>query len=263
MDDAVRSIGKNSEPSPAQALEINAYESGDQILGEGEESPFFFVILSGQVRLSHGGTKIRILSEQDIFGLESLVLRKPSYYTVIALDKCRIAKYGPEALDHLIRESPRMVQCLLMSTLHQLTQTTFHLLDPVGRFSLDDTRVCFFDDGVVVLDENSRGGDFYRLVSTQGGLRVTIAGKEISRIDKPGEFFGRSAGLFNIPKHATITSIGESVLEVYDLDDLDVIIRDHPEVARRMMRSLISSLAEAERKLTGIEPADPAVDSSD
>ena len=113
----------------------------------------------------------------------------------MALDKCRIAKYGSEALDHLIRESPRMVQSLLMSTLHQLTQTTYCLLDPVGRFSIDDVRVCFFDDGDTVLDENSRSADFYRLVSTQGGLRVTIGGKEISRIEKPGEFFrkiGRS-----------------------------------------------------------------------
>jgi len=106
MEDAIRSIKRIAKPSPAQALETNAYECGDQILEEGHESPFFFVILSGQVRLSHGGTKIRILGEQDIFGLESLILRKPSYYTVVTLDKCRIAKYGAEALDHLIRESP-------------------------------------------------------------------------------------------------------------------------------------------------------------
>ena len=63
--------------------------------------------------------------------------------------------------------------------------------------------------------------------------------------------------------HAAITSIGESVLETYDLDDLDIIIRDHPEIARQMMRSLISCLAEAERKLTGIEPTEPAVDSGE
>jgi CRP-like cAMP-binding protein len=263
MDEAVRSIGKSAEQSPAHALEINLHASGDLILEEGNESPFFFVILSGQVRLSRGGTKIRILSEQDIFGLESLILRKPSYYTVIAVDKCRIAKYGPEALDHLIRESPRMVQSLLMSTVHQLTQTTYFLLDPVGRFTLDDARVSFFDDGDLVLDQNSRGVDFYRLVSTQGGLRVTIAGKEIARFEKPGEFFGKSAGLFNIPKDASITSIGESVVETYCIDDLDLIIRDHPDVARQMMRALISCLAKAERKLTGIGPGEDTADSGE
>jgi CRP-like cAMP-binding protein len=263
MEDAIRSIEKISEPSPAQALEINAYECGDRILEEGQEGSFFSVILSGQVRLSHAGAKVSVLNPQDIFGLESVVLKKPSYYTVVALEKCRIAKYGPEALDHLIHESPRMVQCLLMSTLHQLIQTTQLLLDPVGRFSLDDVHVRFFDDGDIVLDENSPATDFYRLVSTQGGLRVTISGKEISRIQKPGEFFGKSAGLFNISKHATITSIGESVLEAYDLNNLDVIIRDHPEVARQMMRGLISRLEESERKLTGIEPVEPPVDSGE
>ncbi|MHC1728295.1 MAG: cyclic nucleotide-binding domain-containing protein [Syntrophobacteraceae bacterium] len=229
-----------SKKNPAQALEIVTYQSGEAILKEGSESPFFFVILEGQVRLSRNGKKIRMLTEQDIFGLESLMLDQPSHYSAHALKNCRISKYGSEALDHMISENPRMVRNLLTSVLHQLAQTTFNLLDPLGTFLVDDTRVSFYGDGEVILDPDSPRTDFFRLVSTHGGLRVTVGEREITRIHKPGEIFG----LFNFPAQVIVRSIGESAVEVYKADDLDLIIRDYPEVARQMMRSLMDRFSE-------------------
>ena len=57
-------------------------------MSEGQQIPFFLVILSGQVVLSKNGKDDQdCLSEQDIFGLESLLLRKPSHYTAHAVQK--------------------------------------------------------------------------------------------------------------------------------------------------------------------------------
>ncbi len=229
-----------SKKNPAQALEIIAYQSGEAILKEGSGGPFFFVILSGQVRLSRNGKKIRMLAEQDIFGLENLMLDQPSHYSAHALKECRISKYGSEALDHMINENPRMVRNLLTSILHQLAQTTYNLLDPLGTFLVDDTRVNFYGDGEIILDPGVSKTDFFRLVSTHGGLRVTVGEREITRIHKPGEIFG----LFNLPAQVTVRSIGESAVETYAADDLDRIIRDFPEVARQMMRSLMERFSE-------------------
>lgn len=202
------------------------------------------MILSGQVVLSKGGRIIRTLDEQDIFGLENLLLKKPSYYAAFALQECRIAKYGPETLDHLIHESPRMIQNVLVSILHQLTQTTFYLLEPPNPFQVEEERICFFKDKEVILNEMAAGTVFYRLISTEGGLRVTRDGAEISRIYKPGEFFG-----FPISRANTgISSIGESAVEKYDADDLDIIIRDYPETARQIMRALIERVSDPEKK---------------
>lgn len=253
MNDPLRQTTAK-KPQPTQALEITTYPYGEDILREGEECSFFFVILSGQVRVSRKGTKIRVLDEQDIFGLENLIFRKPSYYTVSALNTCRVAKYGPEALDHLIHESPRMVNSLLMSVLYQLAQTS-SLVSTPQEFAMPDVRVRFFRDGEAVGGNEARGPEFYRLVSTQGGLRVTIGGDEISRIEKPGEFFGGVAGMFGLPAGAVISSIGESVIEIYDMDDLDILIRDHPEMVRKMLRTLLSRAAELERKPEGTRPA--------
>jgi CRP-like cAMP-binding protein len=229
---------------PAQALEMALYQKGQAIMTEGEQSPFFLVILSGQVVLIKGGKIIRTLDEQDIFGLESLLLKKPSYYAAYALQECRIAKYGPETLDHLIHESPRMIQNLLISILHQLTQTTFYLLDPPTPFQADEERICFFKDNQVIYDETSAGTELYRLISTEGGLRVTSGGTELTRIYKSGEFFGFPSSHANI----CISSIGESVVEKYGSDDLDIIIRDYPETARRIMSTLIEQVSDMKKQ---------------
>ncbi len=238
---------------PSQATEVNEYNQGDVILTQGEESPFFQVILSGRVRLAHYGKKIRVLSEQDIFGLESIILKSPPDYSVVALEKSRIAKYGPEALDHFTHESPRMVWSILNSMLQQLSQTTQAVIDHTQ--SLDEGPVRFYSDQEIVIGPDSRETEIYRLVSTQGGLEVRMGETQVGRIDKPGEFFGFLTGLFEVPRQSTVVSIGESVLEIYSLDDLDMLIRDHPDAARRIMMAMMLRLAEINRKETGGQKA--------
>lgn len=230
---------KETKKDPTQAIEVAVFRTGQEILSEGYENPFFFVILSGQVVLSKNGKRIRTLGEQDIFGLESLLLRKPSNYSAEAVQKCRVAKYGPETLDHLIHQSPRMIQNVLVSILHQLTQTTLNLLDPPQPLLVDKERIHFYADGEIILEEMMRGPDLYRLVSTGGGLQVTIDGREIALINRPGEFFGLPIS----PANTCVRSIGQSVVEKYGSDDLDIIIRDYPDSARRIMQAMIERLS--------------------
>jgi CRP-like cAMP-binding protein len=251
MDDTPVRTGEDGFAHPDQALSIKAFSSGEEIIREGEDCGCFFVILSGQVRIMQRGKKVRLLGPQDVFGLESVLLRRPSPCSARTLGKARIAAYGPDSLDHFIRENPRMIQSILVSTLMQLLQTTHNLSQEVDAFAIEDVRVNFYGDGQVILDEGSTGSEFYRLVSSQGGLRVSLKGKEISRIEKPGEFFGELAALLRLPRQATVTSIGESAVQMYDSDDLDVIINDYPEIALQIMRTLAARLVQMNIKLTG------------
>jgi hypothetical protein len=227
---------------PMQALEVAVFQIGRTILAQGHENPFFLVILSGRVMLSKNGKMIRTLGEQDIFGLESLLSKRPSYYAAYAVEECRIAKYGLETLDHLIHESPRMVENVLVSISRQLTDTTLNLMEPTQPVPEDNQRIHFYKDGEMILEEMNGGTELCRLISTQGGLQLTVDGREITRIDKPGEFFGRPIS----PSHARVKSIGQSIVEKYGADDLDILIRDYPESARQIMHMMIERLAPKE-----------------
>lgn len=250
-DHAILDTEDKEHQRSSRAQEIRTYRQGEDILSEGAPATNFFVLLSGQVRLYQQGRKIRLLEEQDIFGLESVVFNRPSTYTARALTRSRIAAYGVESLDYFIRETPRMMQSVLVSTLHQLLQTSRYLVQEVESFSIEDVRVNFYSDGDVIIEEGSVGTDFFRLVSSQGGLKVTVQGKQVGRIEKPGEFFGEMAGLLNLPRQATVISMGDSVVEAYNIDDLDIIIKDYPEIALQMMRTLVGRLVDVNRQLTG------------
>jgi CRP-like cAMP-binding protein len=235
-----------------QALGLHSYRYGDEVVQEGSESPCFFVILSGQVKISKRGKFIRLLRDQDVFGLESILFKQYLPYSAKVMTTSRIASYAPEALDHFVRENPRMTASILTSTVDQLLQTTENLVQDEGTFALENARVDYYSDGDIIVQEGAPETDFFRLVSSEGGLKVTKAGKEISRIEKPGEFFGEMAGLLNLPRVAAVTSIGKSVIERYGFNDLDVIVRDYPEVALHIMRTLVIRLMKLTSKYTDV-----------
>jgi hypothetical protein len=72
---------------------------------------------------------------------------------------------------------------------------------------------------------------------------VSADGEEITRIRNAGEFFGFPGPYAD----ARITSVGESVVEKYGGDDLDIIIRDYPEKARQIMQTLIERVSNAKK----------------
>jgi CRP-like cAMP-binding protein len=237
-----------AEGNSFHALDLSTYVAGDEIIREGEASPCFFVILDGQVRISKQRKLLRIIEDHQVFGLETILLKQPVPYTAKASTKARVARYAPEALDHFLRSNPQMSLSILKSMVEQLTETGGQLTDEAESYAIEDMRVDFFGDGEAIIVEGASGTDFYRLVSTQGGLRVTRGGQEIGRIDKLGEFFGEMAGLLQLPRQATVTSIGESVVERYGNDELEIIIRDYPDVALTIMRTLVARLSELSKK---------------
>ncbi len=253
MRDAPLNTDRSRHIPPARALHIKVYREGEVIVTEGSDLSCLFVVLSGQVLVTQKEKKIRLLEEHDIFGLESVVFKKPWDYTVKSFSRSRIAAYGAEAFDYFLRYNPRMTQNIVSSILRQLLQTSKLLVQQSDMIDLDldEMEVRFFNDGDAIIEEGSRGKEFYRLVSTQGGLRVTIGGREINRIVKPGEFFGEMASLLNMPRQATVTSVGDSVVEVFGASKLDVIVKECPEMALQLIRTLVVRLADMNRRYAG------------
>jgi len=251
MDETLKAENERQQSHHrSQALQIRTYPYGGEIVREGDNPPCFFVVLSGQVRLSRRGNVILHLRDQDIFGLEHLMLKRPCLYTATAMEESRIATYGLNALDHFIRNNPRMTQSILASVLRQLERLTYSSSQTSDSISLGDVEVNFYRDGEVIIQEGTVGSEFYRLVSTQGGLRVSIKDRELAPILTPGEFFGEIAGLLSLPRQATVSSVGDSVVEKYDTQDIEMIIKDHPEIALQIMRALISRLIQTHTMLT-------------
>ena len=236
----------------ATALEIRTYGEDKEIIAEGDHSGHFCVVLNGNVKITRHGRQLCVLGERDVFGLESCFLNQPSSVSARSLDNTRIAIYDRDAIEFILYERPQMSKGILLSILGQLTQTCQAAVREAA-VKAENVDMRFYGDNEVIIEEGARETDIFKLISTEQGLVVSKSGNEIGRIITPGEFFGEMASLLNQKRSATITSKGSSVVQAYSADNLQDMIEDHPELAKRIIRTLGKRLAQAIKKISGLQ----------
>ena len=237
----------------ATALEIRTYGEDKEIIAEGEHSSHFCVVLSGNVKVFRHGRQLAILGERDVFGLESCFLNQPSSVSARSIDKTRIAVYDKEAIEFILYERPQMSKGILLSLLEQLTQTRHAAGQEEAGPKAENIDVRFYGDNEVIIEEGARNTEIFKLISTEQGLVVSKGGSEVGRITDPGEFFGEVASVLNKVRSATIISKGSSVVQVYSADNIQDMIEEHPEIAKRIIRTLAKRLSQATKEITRLK----------
>ncbi len=238
----------------ASALEIRTYLDNEEIIAEGDRGDHFYVLLRGMVKIFHRGRQLSILGEGDVFGLESCILNHPSSINASSVGNARIALYDRDAIDFILYERPQMSRGILKSLLLQLAQTIQSAIrDEARGATAGSIDVRFFGDGEVIIKEGVKETDIFKLVSTEQGLVVSRGGREVGQILTPGEFFGEMASILNQERSATISSKGNSVVQVYSAEHIQDMIEEHPEIAKKMISALAQRLAQATEKITKLQ----------
>jgi len=247
-EDSKSGLGRKTAPD-MYAVNVKIYKPRQTIISEGEKNEYFYVILQGSVEVFQKGKSVRVLKEEDVFGIENFFLYRPYTTTVRALTTTRIATYSTKVLKDIIYTKPQLTEKMLISVLSQLEQTTQIAKDNIVLEGLIDLNEKVYEDGEVIIKEGAIGYDFFRLLRAEGGLLVTKEGKEVGRINKSGEFFGEMSGLLSQPRSATVTSVGKSVVQVFSGANLDEIIESYPKIARKLLEDLAYRLAEANKRI--------------
>jgi CRP-like cAMP-binding protein len=237
----------------ATALEIRTYGDDKEIVAEGEQDSNFYVVLNGNVGIFRHGRQLSILGESDVFGLESCFLNQPSNVSARSLENARIAIYSRDAIDFILYERPKMGRGILLSLLGQLTQTIQSAVREEAGAKSENIDIRFYGDNEVIISEGVRETDIYKLVSTEQGLVVSKSGREIGRIMNPGEFFGEMASVLNQERSATITSKGNSAVQIYSAEHIEDMIEEHPEIAKKMISTLAKRLSQATKKIARLQ----------
>ncbi|MDH5636909.1 MAG: type IV-A pilus assembly ATPase PilB [Nitrospinota bacterium] len=105
-----------------------------------------------------------------------------------------------------------------------------------------------FDDGDLIIKEGNTDRNFYQLL--QGHLAIIKNGRIVGEISQPFEYFGEMSSLMDQPRTATIKSRGKSVVKVFPGDKLRQTIEDYPDIAMKIIRSLVIRLTEADKKIS-------------
>jgi CRP-like cAMP-binding protein len=229
---------------PIESVEVREYKQGEVIVREGDPSRHFFAILQGEVQIYQLEKPIRILTDQDVFGLENHYRGIPYTTTAKATRTSRIATYEAELIDEIAYAKPALAAMVMRSAFLQLEQTTSIAEANIPYSETINLDIREYKDGEVVIEEGTSGTEIYKLYQTEGGLEVLKRNVRIGVITKPGEYFGEMSFILNEPRSATIRSIGKSMVEIIPVQEggLDRIINDNPEVANRIITTLAQRL---------------------
>ena len=88
------------------------------------------------------------------------------------------------------------------------------------------------------------------LIESEKGLLVSKEGKEIGKINQPGEYFGEMSSLLNLKRTATVSSMGRSVVQIFPGDDLEATLASYPSLAKKVIDTLASRLMDADKRIT-------------
>lgn len=104
--------------------------------------------------------------------------------------------------------------------------------------------------GEIVFDEGDPGDHLYVIQSGEVELvRETPQQQRVVARVGAGDFFGELGLVLGGPRTSRAVAVSTTRLIALDRDTLESMCIDHPEIAIRMIRVLVSRLIEAERRL--------------
>ena len=106
-----------------------------------------------------------------------------------------------------------------------------------------------FNPGEVVVKEATPGGIVYVLIS--GSVTVSLKGKEIAKISKPGQLFGEIASIKGCNHGATVTASSES--EFFVIDNFITYLKQNPEDSIKVLKILCDRITDMNQNCTDNE----------
>ena len=94
----------------------------DYIFKQGEKGDKAFLLLDGRVAIEVNGKKVAEISEMEIFGEMSLILKKPRSASIKALKPSIVLPIDQKILQDLLEGCPPVVASLVKQLAYRLSQ---------------------------------------------------------------------------------------------------------------------------------------------
>ena len=138
---------------------LETYETGTQIIKEGDSGEELYIVLAGKVVVSRGTQEIVELHPGVHFGEMALVDQSPRSATVTARDATRLLVVQRRSFYTLIRKEPVLAVKLLWSFVQVLSRRLRETNEALSgaRTALESRDLPFMDmDDVALADEDTK-----------------------------------------------------------------------------------------------------------
>ncbi|MCA9550635.1 MAG: cyclic nucleotide-binding domain-containing protein [Myxococcales bacterium] len=225
-------------------MEMHNLVPGDVVIREGDVGDSFFVLVSGQVRVSRrsdAGEELVLayLTEGAFFGEMALLQDGARTATVQAQSDCQLFEIKKEVLDQVVSHYPSVAAVLRNFYRQRLLSTTMATHPLFRPFTPDERRAIMelfksksFKKGDVLVEEGKKGTGLFLLL--YGTLEVVKdrdgAHPKVLAELSSGDLFGEMSLLTGKPTMATVRAITDCFVLRLAKRNFDELIMTHPQI---------------------------------
>lgn len=207
-------LDANSQKTVLSALTKKTYKKGDEIIRQGDEGDYFYIIESGVVEFYVDNIERGSSNAGSSFGELALMHNSPRAATVVAASDDVICW----ALDRLTFR-----RILLEGTFNKRLMYESFLKDVKILSGLSNQEISKLADALTteiyhagdkIVTEGERGENFYFIES--GNCQVTKQGQGVITQLTKGDYFGEVALLNNLPRQATVEAVDTVIVATLD-----------------------------------------------
>lgn len=215
------------------AMEQISIEKSQQIIKQGDEGDFFYVIYKGTVNFIVNDKIVGSGAEGDSFGELSLLYTTPRAATVKATSACTLYRVDQKVFRHILQH--QTVSAVNEKT-DILKQVAF--LKDLGEHAIDKLALVLtpaqFKAGEVIMRKNDTNADLFYILQ-QGTVKCTEVGAGTSKyedttLNKAGDYFGERALVTGEPRAATVTAITDTLCFTIDKKTFENVLGEFKKV---------------------------------
>lgn len=228
-------LDEDSLHSVLSCLQEKRVTSGTEIITQGDEGDYFYVLESGQVEIIKDGSSIATSGPGSSFGELALMYNAPRAATVKATQDCVLW-----ALDRLTFRRVLLHKTASKRSMYESFLKEVPVLKVLGPYELsklaDALNSESYEANDVVVKEGDMGDNFYLIES--GTAQVTREDQGVVQELSKGDYFGEVALLNDLPRQATVTAtsklkvvtLGKSGFQRLLGPAVDILKRQDPTV---------------------------------
>eukprot|EP00596_Hydrurales_sp_CCMP1899_P005254 CAMPEP_0119038068 /NCGR_PEP_ID=MMETSP1177-20130426/6755_1 /TAXON_ID=2985 /ORGANISM="Ochromonas sp, Strain CCMP1899" /LENGTH=689 /DNA_ID=CAMNT_0007000155 /DNA_START=234 /DNA_END=2303 /DNA_ORIENTATION=- len=224
------SLEKSEKEILTSAMEKVRVEHGEDLIIQGQEGDFFYIIEKGRFLVLVNSQHVGSLEEGRSFGELALLYNNPRAATIRALEPCVVYALDRDTFRNTLANSSFSKNVMIQEALCKVPLLEGLTDDQMAKIS-DSVEMLPFLAGEEIIRKDTEENVFYMI--KEGTVRVTDVGDRKTYPDHNlgcGEYFGERALIRDEPRCANVTAVTAVVLLALGREDFHSLLGPLREV---------------------------------